>query len=356
MNEPWLEVADDRLGRDLGSTLGLTRAGRGRLLSTLTTFARRGREPDVELDPDLLSLLQTIGLGAAEGDGSTRELAALIDRGEAAGLDREALPHILQAYVRAVGRIAAVEAAVALEALRHTESDRRAEVIGRMIDAVLPASLRAFDLLHRAMLHDALLESAEGLDAGDADAENMAVGMVDLVRSTDYLTKASAEELEQLVDAMFAAGQAAISGRAAHIVKYVGDGVFIAANEVSSVADVALEMIARLEADLPLRARGGISHGFVVQRAGDIFGLPVNTSLLLTKAARPGTVLLTADAASLLSPERHGRVRRLRLPHPALGEQRVATLRAQASAGEPGRSAAAGGGGVASEGVDSEPS
>jgi adenylate cyclase len=336
-SEPWLEVVDDRLSRDVTSARRdvtsvrrLTGARRGRLLDSLAVLARRGRDSAGDVDPDVASLLELIGLDASDHVDSAREFAAIVDRGEAAGLDRGALPHVLQAYVRAVSRIVAVEAGVALGVLRGVDADRRPEVIGTMIDALLPASLRGFDLLHRAMLQDALLEAADGVTATESDFENMAVGMVDLVRSTDYLSRASGEDLEQLVDAIFLAGQAATSERAAHIVKYVGDGVFIAANDVTSVADAALDAIERLEAVLPLRARGGVSYGFVVQRAGDVFGLPVNLAQALTKAAQPGRVLLSADAAALIGSERRGRLRACHLPHPALKEQRVATLRAPA--------------------------
>lgn len=212
--------------------------------------------------------------------------------------------------MRAVGRIVAVEATVALGVLRIVAPDRRAEVIGGLLDELLPTSPRGFDLLHRAMLQDALLEASQGIDAYGSGPESMAVGMVDLVRSTDFLAQASPEELEQLVDAMFAA--AATSERAAHIVKYVGDGVFIASNDVISVADAALELIARLEDELPLRARGGISYGSIVQRARDIFGIPVSLAQALTKAAQPGTVLLSADAVATLTPLRDARLNRLR--------------------------------------------
>ncbi len=326
--EPWLEVVGERLGRDTVPVRRLTRARRGRLLESLSALSRRGRDPGGGLDPDVVSLLELVGLDANERVDSAREFATMVDRGEAAGLDRGALPHVLQAYVRAVSRIVAVEAGVALGALRRVEAERRPEVIGNMIDTLLPSSLRGFDLLHRAMLQDALLEAADGVTATESDFENMAVGMVDLVRSTDHLSRASAEELEQLVDAIFAAGQAATSERSAHIVKYVGDGVFIAANDVASVADAALDALERLEAVLPLRARGGVSYGFVVQRAGDVFGLPVNLAQALTKAARPGRVLLSAEAAAMMGPERRGRLRPCRLPHPALEGKRVATLRA----------------------------
>lgn len=326
--EPWLEAVADRLGSDLPSTRGAIRARRARLVEAMSPRARRGRDEAEALGVDLRAWLELAGLDVSEWDDTVRELATMVDRGGTVGLDRAAIPHVLQAYVRAVGRVAAVEASIALDALRSVDADRRAETIGQLLDALIPVSVRGFDLLHRLMLQDALFEASEGLTGDASDLENLAVGMVDLVSSTAHLSTVGAEDLERLVDAIFTAGQRATSGRAAHIVKYVGDGVFIASNDVGSVADAALEMIVRLEAELPLRARGGISYGFVVQRAGDIFGLPVNTSQALTKAARPGTVLLTAEAAALLPASRRGRLRSRRLPHAALGERRVATLRA----------------------------
>lgn len=324
--EPWLEVADERLGRDVASVRLITRARRGRMLDTLATVLRGSRR-DGALDPEFLALLQMIGLDPSGNGPTSRELAKMLDRTAAAGLDRAAIPHVLQAYVRAVNRIATVEAGVALETLRAAEPEERPALMGNMLDELLPISLRGFDLLHRAMLQDALLEGSEGVEAEEPSLQKQAIGMVDIVRSTDHLARASVQELEHLVDAIFAAGQGATAERSAHIVKYVGDGAFIAAADVASVADSALEMIARLERELPLRARGGVSFGAVVQRAGDVFGLPVNLASALTKAARPGTVLLSANAAGELPSDRYDRLRLRDLARPGLGEQAVATLR-----------------------------
>jgi class 3 adenylate cyclase len=229
--------------------------------------------------------------------------------------------------VRAVGRIVAVEIRLAIEMLDRAESDKRAVLAAELMEKLLPSSLRGFDLLHRAMLQEAALETRDGLTLGITDLNRQAVGMADLVGSTAYLARAEPPELERMVDAMFAAGQAATGHRNAHVVKYVGDGVFIASHDAVAVADAVTEVVARLQSELPLKARGGISYGLVVHRAGDIFGHPVNLSQALTKAASPGTVLLSEDAAQRLPRDRRGRLRRRLLPNAAFGEQRVATLR-----------------------------
>jgi class 3 adenylate cyclase len=323
----WLEVARDRLIGELGA-LSASRLRRRRMLDTLSPRSRKDRETDREMDEDLLSMLRLIGFDEGQHEGVVRELSAALEAGGAALADREALPQVTQAYVRAVGRIAAVEALVTRDALRDAEPDGRNAMIEGLLDALLPVSNRGFDVLHRVMLHEALVEASHGLDPEEDTPLITAVGMVDLVRSTAYLDGANAADVEHLVDAIFAAGQQATSDRIAHVVKYVGDGAFIVATDVVNVADAALSMIEQLEAELPLRARGGISCGFAVERAGDVFGMPVNMAQALTKAARPGTVLLSAAAAQLLPRERRGRLRRRCLPNPALGEQRVATLRA----------------------------
>lgn len=319
--DAWLEAATEQLGQDIRALRRLTRTRRAGLLPRMA----RLREEDAVLDSEVVELLDMIGLKVDEG--TTREFAALVGVGEQGGLDRDALPHVIQAYVRAVGRIAQVEAGVAVKAMRAAPPEHRAALIRQMIDTLVPASVRGFDLLHRAMLEDALMEASGDVAVDGDDGDSQAIGMVDMVRSTHYLASADAEQLEHLVDVLFAAGQSATAARTAHVVKYVGDGVFFAAPDVGSVADAALEMIAHLEVETPLQARGGISYGPVVQRAGDVFGMPVNLSQALSKAAKPGTVLLSEAAALRLPAERRGRLRVRTLPHTALGEQTVATLR-----------------------------
>jgi class 3 adenylate cyclase len=329
-DEPWLAAATECLGHDVDSVRRLARARRGRMLAALSALARPGGP---SFDPELVELLQLVRIPQRRDGVATHELARLIDRGTAAGINPASLPQVLQAYVRGVGRIAAAETSVLFDALRAVASEERQEIVRAVLDELLPLGVRGFDLLHRAMLQDALLEGSGSLDAPSTDVERLAIGMVDLVGSTAHLKSVGVDELERLADAIFTAGQGATLRRQAHIFKYAGDGMFIASVDVSSVADAALDIVAELERELPLRARGGISFGRVVQRAGDVFGLAVNMAQALTKAARPGTVLLHEDAAAELPAARRGRLRQRRLPHAALGVQTVATLHAADPAG-----------------------
>jgi class 3 adenylate cyclase len=65
----------------------------------------------------------------------------------------------------------------------------------------------------------------------------------------------------------------------------------------------------------------------VIERAGDIFGLPINVAHIVTKSARPGMLLATAEAGAQLPSARRGRYRTAPLTHPTLGETRVTTVR-----------------------------
>lgn len=327
--EPDAELMDvllDRLGpaRPEGSA---TPFGRVELLRLLR--ARRGprrRRDRAEIDPAVAGLFDLVAAEPDDLQHLTPEIAQLVQAGLEQGLSREEMPHVFQAYVRAVGRVAAAEAASIRSLLADTPPEERAEALGRALDLLLPIGARGFDVMRRIMLLETVADEVATMGE-EARPRETAIAMVDLVDSTRYLATSEPAELEALVDALFAASQGATRHQAVFVVKYVGDGVFLSGRDAEEVADVALDVIARLEATLPLRARGGLAAGTVLQRAGDVFGLPVNVAMLVCKAARPGRLLATERAASRVRPSRRGRFRVVDLPHPALDEMRVANVR-----------------------------
>lgn len=268
--------------------------------------------------------MRLVGVGGDGPEPLAREFARLLARGPGNGFDTDALPTVVQAYARAVGRVAAAEADVVRGALTRAEPAERTDVLERFIALVLPAGERGFATLHGAFLHDELEEVVDELDAGAQPA--MAVALVDLVGSTAYLAESSPTDLEHLVDVLFVAGQTATVDRSAHAVKYVGDGVFIAGADAGAVVDAALQTLGELQQELPLTARAGIAHGSVSRRAGDVFGLPVNRSQLLCKQAVPGTALADAATASLLDAGRRGTTRTVSI-HAALPRERVTEVK-----------------------------
>jgi class 3 adenylate cyclase len=280
-----------------------------------------------EIDPSVAALLRSIGLEPRATALLAREVAAVIDAGSASGIAHDALPSVLQAYARGVGRIVAAEASLLGGAIRATSPADRADQLDRALKALVPAATRGFELMHSALLRETVRNelAEETFLAGEPDS--LTVAMVDLVGSTSYLKRSGPAELEQLADVLFEAAQSASAGRGANVVKYVGDGVFLTGRDTVDMAEVALELVALLESELPLRARGGLSHGPVVQRAGDIFGLPVNTAQILSKAACPSSVVADETAAVRLPRGLRAHPRSVTLPHPAFGKTSLVTVR-----------------------------
>jgi adenylate cyclase len=278
-------------------------------------------------DPEVEALLGLIGVDHVDPERVVRIFAESVDEGRAAGVPEEELRVILQAYLRGTARMASAEAEVFRLLAQTTPKKERAALLDDLLGVMLPLSIRAFTLLHEAMLHDALVDALSLASLRAPAVETIAVALVDLQGSTEHLVHASHVELEQLVDGLFEAGQAATSGRAVQPVKYVGDGVFLAGREPREVAAAALDAVKHIEESLPLDVRAGLAHGEVLRRAGDIFGVPVNLAQLLTKAAAPGTLLAQREAALMLPRRMRGETRTV-TPHPAFGEMLAIEIRA----------------------------
>jgi class 3 adenylate cyclase len=294
----------------------------------LLLYVLLGREGAAVADPAVLDLLRLVGTAPGDAEHVADHLVdGLAAIGEL-GVGGDAAPTLIQAYARAVSRIAGAEAEVIEGLLHAVPEDERATRLHELLGALMPVSERGFSVLHEALLHDALIDALtdERLAAETEDAATMSVALVDVMGSTAHLVERDGEGLELMVDALFEAGQRATAGRAAHPLKYVGDGVFIAGREPRDVAQAALDAIRHIERALDLRARGGLAHGRALRRAGDVFGLPMNVSQLLTKVAPPGKLLADADAAALLPARMRGKSFSVQV-HVALPELNVTQVR-----------------------------
>lgn len=227
-----------------------------------------------------------------------RQLAEQLAEVHRLGLRESDLAVMGQAYIRSVGRIAAAEAE-AVSRLRHrgdADGSHAAELTGRF----LPLGRDIFDLLHGLFLSRAVAGGPRMIDRSRRSPAPVFVAHVDVIASTAFLEHATLGQTYRLVDGLFNSAQSAIRGRAVEASKYVGDGVFLVGPEPEDVALAALDCIRGLEAEAGLTSRAGLACGRVVHRAGDVFGLPVNLCAILTKAAGPGRLLVTAEAAERL--------------------------------------------------------
>lgn len=205
-----------------------------------------------------------------------------------------------QAYTRGVGPIAQAEAEIIGAIVRATPEAERTERLRGLIGDALPLARRTFGLLHRVLLRDALLDELASPVSDQPATGHAAIAHVDVIGSTRLLQYARPGDMERLVDGLFSAAQTAVRDRSVVAVKYVGDGVFLAGREPRAVADAALECVKTLAAESQLIARAGLAYGPVIRRAGDFFGLPVNLSHALTKAAPRGGLLVSEPAAARL--------------------------------------------------------
>lgn len=320
-----LEVLWARLGPRAGDEDAAE--GRREALKVLGMRRRRRRRAPHELDPEVAALFGLIAAEPTTLVGLTSDITAFLSDEATHEFARGALPAIFQSYVRAVARIVAAESSLARDLLTAVEPADRARILDAALEGLLPISSRGFDTLHRVLLLDALAGTLPRMEPAGDDGDPLAVAMVDLVGSTNYLKDSAPAELERIVDALFEAAQTSTANRPVHVVKYVGDGIILSGSDVGEVANAAGDILARLQDQLPLQARAGLAWGPVLERAGDIFGLPINTAHILTKAAKPGMLLATAEAAAQLPTTRRGRYRMLTVPHPALGATRVATVK-----------------------------
>jgi class 3 adenylate cyclase len=260
---------------------------------------RRRQEAD-DLDPGVDALLRLAGIDEHALELAERRLADGLNEVGQLGVTIGDLGVVGQAYTRGVGPIAKAEAEIIGAIVRATPEATRVERLEGLIRDALPLARRTFELLHRVLLRDALLDELTSMALDETATAPAAIAHVDVIGSTALLQNASRADTERLVDGLFAAAQTAVGDRPVLAVKYVGDGVFLAGRDPQVVADAALECIQILYDDSGVVARAGLAYGPVVRRAGDFFGLTVNLSHALTKVAPPGGLLASDPAAAKL--------------------------------------------------------
>jgi class 3 adenylate cyclase len=279
-------------------------------LRALASMLSPGADPSRATD-DTRELMTLLGM---DGRFAEHELSELLSLAGSWGVELTDMIPIAQAYYRGVARIVEAEVEAVEDLLRRAPTGERLKLLEDLLeDPVMDAPGRVFALLHASLLRAALLDELSTSEL-EAPAASLAIGLVDLTGSTAYLEQCGREATQGLVDALFQAGQAATATRPTRVIKYVGDGMFLAAREPVQVADACFEAIDLLAQSVELPSRAGLAYGPLVRHAGDYFGFPVNMSQRLTKVASPSSVLASTEAAAQIEPARHGHRRRLRLP------------------------------------------
>jgi class 3 adenylate cyclase len=283
----------------------LLRRGHGRV-SVEVLAARHGIPVDT-----VRRLLLAAGLPASPGTEVPAELDILVLAfvHGAALMGEE--PVLAFARVLAASAINIAEAAVALfyaELGPGSERDLGSELgraqMAERASLAFSAVPEAFSRLLEVQFERAIERAAAARGLGsvaDPDAERVALSFVDLVGSTAWANRLDLREYSLALSRFEARAWSSAVLAGGRVVKMIGDEAFVAAPSVEAACRIAIEVTAAAAADPGLpSARGAIGVGEASSREGDYFGPVVNLVSRLVKVARPGAVLMTAEAAAEL--------------------------------------------------------
>lgn len=187
------------------------------------------------------------------------------------------------------------------------DPDRLGAGLADVAEEIVPAVQRLLGLDYVAVLRS-LLESSV-VEAASADMHRpvvLAVGFVDLVGFTSLSREVDPEDVGSVLSAFEDVVSSAVEAVGEVLmVKTIGDAAMLVSGNLDRLVDVLHDVVtAEPDALRDIGRRAGISRGEVLVRDGDYVGTPVNTAARLTDLARPGTVLVAADAADQLSEDR----------------------------------------------------
>jgi len=126
-------------------------------------------------------------------------------------------------------------------------------------------------------------------------------GFLDLCGFTEYVERVGAGEAVECLASFRDLARKVSSHQGVRIAKWLGDGVMLVGVEGGPMTAAAVELTARV--DQPLKLRAGLASGSCLLFEGDDYiGKPANLAARLCDVARPGEVLADANTG-LLSPD-----------------------------------------------------
>lgn len=174
------------------------------------------------------------------------------------------------------------------------------ETTAQFAEAIMPVMEQLQSYVWRRHLAATAARELTASDAG-GDERVRVIGFADLVGYTRLIRDFSEIELGQLIDEFEEAATAVVAENRGRIVKTVGDEVLFVADTAPDAAEIALalnERIAETPQLPPMRI--GLARGQVLARFGDVYGSTVNIASRLTSVARPASVLIDRDLATVL--------------------------------------------------------
>jgi adenylate cyclase len=217
-----------------------------------------------------------------------------------AGFGEDAITEITAVLGEGMSRLSATITAAFLQTfLRKGDSEedvalRFAELAEELTPAIEPILVSAFNAHLRDAVRRGMLGRRE-LDTGEPPLEQqLCICFADLVGFTRIGSELDVGEVGSIAGRL---GRLAVATTQppARLIKTIGDAAMFVSPEPGAIVRVALQLIdAAAAEDLP-SLRAGLAFGPVTVRAGDYFGNTVNVASRVTGAARPGSVLCTAE-------------------------------------------------------------
>ena len=227
------------------------------------------------------------------------ELGRLLAVALAAGLSVEAVAEVDRIIARGIARIVAASRTAVIEATLRpgmTEHDA-AQVWAAAASQLVPTATRLIVLAFEAHLRTAVQQEQVGAAEIQAarlpGARAVAIAFVDIVGFTQLGQRLPAEDLGRVARQLQDLAAGLVRPPTA-LVKTLGDAVMLASADPEHLLQavvILIEEAGELDGFPPIRA--GVTHGDAHERSGDWYGDSVNLASRLTKAADPGTVVVT---------------------------------------------------------------
>lgn len=340
------------------------------LLSLDREFGGRGKRYDLDelaaaigADPDSLRLLWR-SLGFTEprpgeqllSDTDLRMLAGIIPFLSEDAFSADLALQIARVIGSAMERVAtaqvdsilaqfdAAEAATAAEALPPAERPPEAAAADQALAAetagVLGAMPDVLEFVWRRHLVNAARRRLLRRVTGDTD---MCVGFADLVGFTAQAQQLSERELAAVVERFEQLAYDVVTALGGRVVKMIGDEVLFVADDVPTGARIAVAMSEAYREDPALSdVRVGLAAGQVLEREGDVYGPVVNLASRIVAVAFPGSVVVSAEVASVLAEDPTLAIRSIRSqPIKDIGRVPLWTLRPADAPRQPSRTRSA---------------
>jgi adenylate cyclase len=243
-------------------------------------------------DPDMRALTD------ADVEAANR-FKALID----AGLPEEGMLQVARTIGLGTARIAEANRELTIRTLMQpgdTERDlalRFAAAAHHLMPLVGPILVYALQANTLEQVRRDVIGAADLVSGEMGATVEVAVCFADLVEFTKLGEEIAVEELG-LVAARLEELATEVAEPPVRLVKLIGDAAMLVSTDAEQMMSAALRLIeaAEEEGEEFPRLRAGVAYGAALIQAGDYYGRPVNLASRITGAAKPGSVLASAEA------------------------------------------------------------